>query len=231
MNIVIRVTPALRRAGCALLLGLAVATCRDDPTGPGQRASLALAPVLPAQALNLAAFGLTIDSLRVIIVRPPSDTVVHTTVAFAVDQDSVALQLQLDLEAETETFDVTLQLRGGGFVLFAATTTVDVVAGQSGAGNPVEIANFAYTGPGAGITHLVVSPEDSVIRLSDSLRFRVDAFNVDLPVTQFYVSWSTSNATLAPINAHGVLRAAAERPIRGVGESAGASEFVEDCHG
>lgn len=209
----IHVTNAAKRAGLALLLGLAVATCRDDPNGPGRgyRASLALAPVLPQHALNLAAFGLAIDSLRVVIVRPPTDTVVDTTVAFAVDQDSISLALSLDLEATSEQFDVVLQLRGGGFVLFSAAATVDVHEGGAGSNEPLEIADFVYAGPGANVTTLLVTPVDSVIRLGDSLRFRVDALADGIPVTQFYVSWSSSNAALAPINAHGVLKAPNQR--------------------
>lgn len=205
-----RVTPTVRRAGLALLLGAAVATCRDAPTGPGQgaRASLALAPVLPAQVANLAAFGLAIDSLRVIVVRPASDTVADTTVQFAADQDSLELALSILLESSPETFNVSMELRGGGFVLFSGSTPAEISAGSGNA--PVEITNFVYSGPGAGVTTLQVTPLDSVISFGDSLRFRVDAFAGGVPVTQFYVSWSTSAAN-ATINAHGVMVAPAQR--------------------
>ena len=202
----------MRRAALVLLLGAAVATCRDAPTGPGRggRASLALAPVLPAMASNLAAFGIAIDSLRVVVVRPPTDTVVDTTVFFAADQDSLALSLSIPLNQSPETFNVAMELRGSGFVLFTGTASAAITAGSN---PPIPITNFAYTGPGAGITSLQITPADSVIRFGDSLRFRVDALAGTTPVTQFYVSWSSTNETLAPINAHGVLLAPAQRAV------------------
>src|SRR5688572_12068686 len=130
LHFVTRITGALCRSGCAVLLGLAVATCTDDPTGPRRlRAFLSVAPNLPASASNLAAFGLSVDSIRVVIVRPPSDTLANAKVAFPANQDSIALSLPLTLESATEIVNVTVELRGGGFVLFSGTTTVEVHAG------------------------------------------------------------------------------------------------------
>jgi hypothetical protein len=196
-----------------LCLGVAVATCRDDPAGPGRfPASLSVAPVLPPVASQLAAFGIAIDSLRVIVVRPSTDTLADNTVAFPAALDSISLAVSVALEQPAESLDVAIELKGGGFVLFRGSERVLVHAGPPGATPPPEIA-LAFTGPGANVTSLVVTPLDSVIRLGDSLRFRVDAFAGQTPVTLFYVSWSTSDETLAPVNAHGVVRAPTQRGI------------------
>src|SRR5207237_2609193 len=46
---------------------------------------------------------------------------------------------------------------------------------------------------------------------NDSLRFQVQAFQAGVPVAQFYVSWGTSDSTVARVNGAGVLRAPASR--------------------
>src|SRR5438445_373213 len=74
---------------------------------------------------------------------------------------------------------------------------------------PPEIPVTTYIGPAAD--SVVILPRSPFILLNDSLRLQAHAFNGGVPVTQFFVSWSTSDPTAAPINFFGVLRAPAAR--------------------
>ncbi len=79
------------RAALALGFALSLATCRDalDPGRP-TRAPIAVAPILPSQAA-LADFGLAIDAVRFIVVRPAADTLADTTLALPPDSSELAL--------------------------------------------------------------------------------------------------------------------------------------------
>ena len=78
----------------ALLIAVASTTCRDDPAGPGAGipARLALAPEFAA-GTSLAAFGITIDSVRALVVRRPDVTILDRTVPFPADSSEIGLNL------------------------------------------------------------------------------------------------------------------------------------------
>ncbi len=192
----------------ALLLTTALVTCTNDrPTGPGRGAVgyLAFRPVL-VSPVDLTAFGLTIDSLRVAAIRPVADTVVDTTVFFDPNAASLTLRLPIELRSSSESFQLLLELRAGRLVLFSVTDTIVVSAGAPDtAFTPSD--TLKYVGPGAGITNIQIAPGDSVVTETQTAAFRVTADADGTPVDSFYVSWSTSDTTVARINAAGVLRA------------------------
>src|SRR5574341_99086 len=196
----------LRWAG-ALVLALALTTCTDNPSGPAgnRRAALALQPTF-APGLSLAAFGISIDSLRVIAIRPASDTLADQTVPFPADSSSLTLNVSVNLLQAVETLTVVLEFRGSGVVLFSGSQQVEVQSGAPGTNAPDTIP-VSYAGPGAAVDSLEVGPAHSVVSFNDSLRFRVAAFQAGVPVTQFYVSWTTSDTTVARANAIGLIRA------------------------
>jgi YVTN family beta-propeller protein len=197
-----------RRGLAALLLATALATCTNDhPTGPGAggRGYLSLRPVLAAP-VDVAAFGLTIDSLRVAAIRPIADTVVDTMVFFDPNAASLSLSLPVQLKSPSETFILLLELRAGSLVLFSGVDTVQVSTGAPDTSSAATVT-LKYSGPGSGITHLSIAPADSVVTLGQTKQFRVSADADGVPVDSFYLSWSTSDTATAPINARGVLRA------------------------
>ncbi|OLC68877.1 MAG: hypothetical protein AUH78_25205 [Gemmatimonadetes bacterium 13_1_40CM_4_69_8] len=167
-------------------------------------------PLLAAPA-DLQAFGLTIDSLHLVIVRPPTDTIKDTTVYFNPDSSQVRLAVSLELKAAVETLSVHLTLSAGGVPLFTGSTSVPVSVGVPPSGAAPVSVPLLFTGSGAGVTHLVVSPRDSVIREGDSLRFSVTADAGGVPVTSFYVAWQTSDSLRARVNAFGLVRAPLRR--------------------
>ncbi len=197
----------VRSVGARVLLALGLlltlATCRDA-FEPHALARIALAPVLPSQAA-LADFGLTIDGVRFVVVRPLSDTLADTTVALPPDVTELALDLRVPIVTNPESLSVSVIALGGTIPLFAGTRLVQVPTPLP----PPEIPVDTYVGP--AVDSIVILPRTPFVLLNDSLRFQVQAFNGSVPVTQFFVSWSTSDATAAPISSFGVLRAPAAR--------------------
>ncbi|HYT83298.1 MAG TPA: hypothetical protein VEK86_07600, partial [Gemmatimonadales bacterium] len=200
-----RVTTQLLRALVALGLALAVATCRDA-FSPGNpiRGRVAVAPILPSVG-ELAAFGLVIDAVRFVVVRPASDTLADTTLALAPDATELALDLHVAVVTSPETLSVSVVALSGTIPLFSGTRPVPV----PGPPTPTEIPVATYIGPTAD--SIVIQPRSPFVHLNDSLRFQVQGFNAGVAVTQFFVAWSTSDTTVARINHFGVLRGPAAR--------------------
>src|SRR2546426_5712241 len=194
-----------RRALLALSLLLTLATCRDG-FEPHALARIAVAPVLPSKAA-LAAFGLTIDQVRFVVVRPVSDTLADTTVDLPAAVTELALDLRVPLVTNPETLSVSVIALGGTIPLFAGTRLVRVPTPLL----PPEIPVDSYIGP--AVDSIVILPRSPFILLSDSLRFQVQGFYRGAPVTQFYVAWSSSDSAVAPISRHGVLGAPATRSV------------------
>jgi len=192
-------------------LALLGVTCRDNPVAPrgGGRAAFAVRPYI-AQHIDLSGFGLTIDSLRLVVVHAPADTLRDTTAYFNPDSTQLHLNISLILSQPSESLKVSLILSAGGVPLFSGTQTAIVSVGSSSSATPISIPMF-FTGPGAGVTALHLSPVDSVLHFSDSLRFRVTADSAGIPVTNFYTAWRTSDTLAARVNAFGILHAPAAR--------------------
>jgi len=170
------------------------------------------APILPSEAA-LASFGLAIDQVRIVVVRPqvPPDTLVDTTVALPPDSASLDLDIHVALLSSPETLSVSIIALSGTTPLFEGTSNVEVTSG-SDTPTPTEIPVDTYVGPGAGVDSIEIQPAAPFIYVNDSLRFQVQAFDSSgAPVTQFYVTWSTSDSSLARVNSFGVLHAPTTR--------------------
>jgi len=204
-----------RSLGARVLLAsgllLTLVTCRDG-TGPEglHYARVAVAPVFPSEA-GLAAFGLAIDRVRFVVVRPiaPPDTVADTTVALPPDARVLDLSLRVPIVTSPETVLVSIVALAGAVPLFEGTAPVEVSAGL--VAPPTEVPVTTYVGPGAGVDSIAIAPRTPFIYFGDSLRFQVQAFQGGTPVQQFYVSWSTSDTALAHVNGAGLLRAPINR--------------------
>ncbi|HYT84527.1 MAG TPA: Ig-like domain-containing protein [Gemmatimonadales bacterium] len=193
----------LRPLGPVLSL---LAACRDDPAGlaRGGPGYVAVRPAYPS-AVDLSAFGLNADTVRIVVVRPPADTLRTLTAYFDPDSSEIRLTADVRLRAAVETLTVHLELRGGGFALFSGTRPVPVRAGRPG---PPQEIPVTYTGPGTTVAAVTIVPRDTVLTFGDSLQFRVTARDsAGAPVTSFYVAWSTSDTSLMRVNAAGLARA------------------------
>src|SRR5437016_11448838 len=195
----------------AALSGL-LATCRYDSAGPrhGGPAYLAVQPIV-GLGVDLAAFGLTADTIRLVVTRSSADTLRALTFFFDPDSSQIRLAADVTLRAPVETLTVHLELRGGGFALFSGTRALELRAGRPGP--PQQIA-VTYTGPGSTIAALTLTPPDTVLTFGEALRFRVSARDSSgAPVTAFYVTWSSSDTSVLRVNAAGLARAPQARAL------------------
>src|SRR5436309_8220033 len=116
--------------GAVLLLD----DCGDDTVGPRRAggAYLGQKPDVISQ-VDLASFGLTADTIRLVVIRRQTDTLRALTVFFDPDSSQIRLAADVVLRAAVETLTVHLELRGGGFALFSGTRALEVRAGRPGA--------------------------------------------------------------------------------------------------
>src|SRR2546426_12806746 len=93
-----------RRALFALGLLLTLVTCRDGSGPQLYYARVAVAPIFPSDA-GLAAFGLSIDGVRFVVVRrvAPADTPADTTGEVAPDARAPALRLRVPVPSSSQT--------------------------------------------------------------------------------------------------------------------------------
>jgi fibronectin-binding autotransporter adhesin len=199
-----------RRALLALGLLVALVTCRDGSGPQIQYARVAVAPVLPSDA-GLASFGLSIDRVRIVVVRPIErpDTLADTTINLPPEAQALDLNLRVPIVSSPETVLVSIIALAGSVPLFEGTAPVEVSSGV--VSKPTEIPIATYVGPGAGVDSIVITPRSPFLYFGDSLRFQVQAFQAGTPVPDFYVSWSTSDTGLAHINGIGSVRAPLSR--------------------
>jgi len=198
----------------ALSLTLVTLSACGDPSGSAGTIHLTLRPTFAA-GTSLEALSLVIDNVHVQVYRPASEALVtDRTSPFSVEADEVSLTVPVTLTQPTETLSVVLELRAGAQVLFFGFQDVTVQAGGAGGGAPPDIP-LSYSGPGANIAAITISPRDTSVTNGDSVAFTVTAIDSSqAPVPDFYVGWSTGDTTLGTINAAGRFRAAAVTPVR-----------------
>jgi hypothetical protein len=201
------VRAALGMTGAILLSG-----CVDSAptTGPGARASLAIRPVFSTGAsrssATLSQAGLDFDNVRIVIVRPASDTLKDTTVVFG--PNSSEIQLELSVEAlPAEALSAGIEYKKGSTVYFSGSTNVTSVAPtlSTKGVTPVSIS-VSYTGPGANTQKLLLTPGTGVYAASITTQFSataLDGANAAIPNTP--IVWSVSDTTAATISATGLL--------------------------
>lgn len=194
--------------GLLLWATLGAAGCGDVPSHPGRGgiATLALQPVLPP-ALAEGSFDLAVDRARLRLARVNGEQVLDSTIIFPADSSQVSLRLKVPLLTRREVLGATLELRSGTRLLFAGNRQVEV--GEEVAVAPV--IPLQYVGPGSEMTSLRLSPRDTVLRPGDTFTFGLEAFGPVGVLPAFYAGWSTSNPSVATVNAHGTLRAPSQR--------------------
>jgi hypothetical protein len=197
------------------LLGVAAVTCIDAPsapsTGSGRSGAIAFAPVFSQAATRTAAllgqFGISYDHVRIVVVRPPSDTVRDTTIAFANGDAATNLDLTVTVRKDGELFDASIDYVGDGGTVFhghgqVRAHAIDEPAPES----PAIILNYA--GPGANAARITIQPHDLTLLASDSTRTlavaAVDSSGAAVDPPPF--AWTTSDGTIATITSHGTLQ-------------------------
>ncbi len=197
---------ALGRLALVLLAAASLVTCTEEPTSP-TRPGVGTLRVTPQFNAYARLVPLTLDNVRVIVVRPPSDTILRAARSFSPGTQQLTLNLPVLLLSSSEALQVTLELYAGSTLLFTGTSTVQVTAGVSAP--PPASVPVSYQGPGATLTTLTLAPRDTSVTLGATFPFgatAVDGQQNNVP--QFYVSWSADNGT---IDAAGVFTAPTAR--------------------
>jgi hypothetical protein len=157
--------------------------------------------------MSAGLFDLAVDRVRIQLIRPPAESVLDTVVFFPVDANQLTVQLKVPLVSRREILLASLELRSGSTLLFAGADSIEVTETTSVA-PPVDLA---YVGPGADLTGVRIAPRDTALKPGDAFTFDVTATSGVNPVPRFYVGWSTSDPTLASVNAVGTLVAPNQR--------------------
>ncbi len=198
----------LFRAALVVIAVALLTTCAEPPIAPRRtgRAFLSLAPVFPSSSHTA---GLTLDNVQLVVVRLPNSTLLDKTYSFPADQTELLISEPIDLDAESELLQVTLTCLTGSTALFSRTAMVELRRGE-GAGEPIPFP-VVWVGPGNGIATILLAPRDTVLTFGASMAFQVTGTDGQgRAVTQFYVSWQSSDPGQRP-NGAGVLRAGRTR--------------------
>ena len=213
------------RALSTLLIAGGVATCSDTPPvavkhstlGPngGVAGRVAFVPVFSAAALGIAQhlseFGIDYDRVRVVLVRPPSDTAKDTTVAFTPASPDLTLSLTVEVRSSDEVFDVGIQFLSGPSPVFKGEGRARSHTPDQEAPPQAQIA-VNYVGPGSNVTRISLSPKTATLPSDQSLVFVAAAFDANNnPVSPGPLSWTTSDPSVATVSAAGSLQARGKR--------------------
>lgn len=201
------------------LMLVGVATCADAPTVPTakhtQRVRLGLAPRFVSSAANplatTAAAGLVLDSVRVLVIRPPADTLADTTIAFTIESPTTGVDLSVSA-VPGEVLDVVLQYRAGTVILFSGTGQATAREPNLPPSGTVDIP-LDYVGPGSSAAAVSISPEGGTFTSTSAVQFSygvVDSSGAAL--NDVPVFWLSTDTTVARIGLYdGVMQLTGKR--------------------
>ena len=206
------------RSIATLLMAVGVATCSDSPTAPlrrsgtgasgtqTQRGRIAFQPTFSKTAQyaaqHSAEFGITYDSVHVVIRGLPDKTTIakDTTVFFTPTSPSLTLNLDVDVAADGQMFDAVLDYTNNGQVVYHGETTVQSYPPGQTPPTPPTIT-IDYVGPGSTTSRIVVSPKSATLVSPQTLSLTVSAFDAaGNAVTSVPIFWTTSQPNLATID-------------------------------
>lgn len=201
---------SLRLAAVAAICVSAM-SCTEAPNGPGSSSlmgRIGIAPSYSTAALaaynSLAAFAVEVTSVHVHLTAPDGSTR-DTTVDFPAGVDELTIDLPVPLRTAGETFTAALELRAAdGTVLFSGTQSVKAQSSLTPGGGTIVPVPITYTGPGASAETVIVTP--SAGAYTGATTFTVTASGktaAGAEVPNMLVRWTTSDATLATVNATG----------------------------
>lgn len=211
---------SLCRVGSLALLSVAVVSCSEAPTvaklsNDATPPSVRLAAALPRPAALasavLASSGLTLDHLRITIVRPPSDTLKDSTLTFSSVDTAVVVEFTLDATVG-EQLGAGLQYLAGKTVLFTGSTTVTARAVGSQTGPSSSPLTVRYVGPGATAKRVVVTPSSGTFTAAGTIAF--EAVGIDsngVSIGPAPVTWSVSDASVGAITTGGLFSPSGKR--------------------
>jgi len=201
---------SIRRWIQASLLGLGMmglTQCVDSTAPLGNRATFAVAPAWgPGAARTLAIVdegGFPLDRVRIILVRPASDTLKDTTATVHRGDSTFNLPLSV-IGTPGEKLGLTLQFKSGETVLFEGHDSVTTVPPDRPDPPPATPA-MIYVGPGKDAARVTVTPSSGTFIASGTVSFTAAVFDgADAPLPNTPIEWRSSDETLGVFTAAGV---------------------------
>jgi hypothetical protein len=201
--------PRIRRwiqASLLVLGATGLAQCVDGTVAPGGSSTFNVAPVWKGNASATLAIldegGLPLDRVRIVLIRPVSDTVKDTTVTVHRGDPQIDLPLVVNVTPGVSLL-VTLQFKSGETILFEGSATVETV--PMNRPNPIPASlPMVYIGPGSNATRVVVTPSSGAFQVNAPVTFTAVAFAVDTPLPNTPIEWSSSDETVGNFTTPGV---------------------------
>jgi hypothetical protein len=191
-------------------LAVGLISCTDVVSGTSpngaRRAFLAVAPEFEAGASQtsaaLANGGLTFDHVRVLVVRPATDTLADSTIAY-LPTDTAQTMVLAVLAIPNDSLVVTMQYKSGTTVLFEGSAATKAIA-TSAASNETNTLTIpvTYIGPGATAKTISIAPATTAIPSGATTSFSAKAFDAGgVEQSNAPFVWAVNDTNVATINA------------------------------
>ncbi|HEY9225219.1 MAG TPA: hypothetical protein VIP11_01145, partial [Gemmatimonadaceae bacterium] len=200
---------SLRSLATLALAAVGVISCSEGPNAPpkemGKGRFSFSAEFTPAAAAVYAQRGtfaaVNFDHVRIVLIRPPNDTVRDTTIVFNPASPPTTLDLTVDVQTTGEVFTGALDYTNNGVVVFHGETRLTSHPIDQ-AGPTSEVIKLDYVGPGATATRLVVSPKTITVQAPAGTTLSATAFDASNAAVSVPITWSSSDATIASVDAN-----------------------------
>ena len=189
-------------ASSAIVTMVPITACGERVGGPTEHVGqLRVQPAFAAGAAP-GELGVTVETLRVRVVRTSSGAV-HGDTTMPWD-GAAALSWVLALESESDVVNVAMLLLGGADTLYAGLRQVNVQAGTIGSA-PLESVGVSFLG--ALVDHVVVEPGSALLVDAGTTRqLTATAFAADgsaIPGRAF--TWTSANPAVAAVDGTGTV--------------------------
>jgi hypothetical protein len=199
---------SIRRWVHSLLLSIGAIGLMQCVDSAGPRSEISTFGVTPvwnnraSHALGvLDEGGFPLDRVRIILVRPASDTLKDTTITFRRSDPAIDLALTVRVVPGV-LLDATLQFKSGETLLYEGKATVETVP-LTRIPTPFELP-MEYLGPGSNATSVVVTPASGKFTTAANVIFTGTAFDGATALAGTPLSWTIDDATMGAFTAGGV---------------------------
>ena len=179
--------------------------CVDATVPRSEISTFGVTPVWNSRASHalgvLDEGGFPLDRVRIILVRPVSDTVKDTTITMHRSDPGIDLALTVRVVPGV-VLEATLQFKSGQTLLYegkASLETVPLNRFPTAAELPMK-----YLGPGSNATSVVVTPASGSFTTAANVIFTGTAFEGATALPGTPLSWTVNDATMGAFTAGGV---------------------------
>ena len=200
---------SIRRWVHAILLSIGavgLTQCVDSAGPRSEISTFGLTPVWNSRASHalgvLDEGGFPLDRVRIILVRPATDTLKDTTITFRRSDPAIDLALTVRVVPGV-LLEATLQFKSGETLLYEGKATVETVPLNRFNPTPSELP-MEYLGPGSNATSVVVTPGSGSFPTAANVIFTGTAFDGETALPGTPLTWTVDDATMGAFTAGGV---------------------------